>query len=68
MVALFFSVVSCKMAAWGWKIMQSGELSETLKVPYHPYIFAVAFCCALLAFTAAVDFLAKILQKEAGRS
>jgi TRAP-type C4-dicarboxylate transport system permease small subunit len=67
-VALFFSVVSCKMAAWGWKIMQSGELSETLKVPYHPYIFAVAFCCALLAFTAAVDFLAKILQKEAGRS
>ena len=68
LVALFFSVVSYKMAAWGWKIMQSGELSETLKVPYHPYIFVVAFCCALLAFTAAVDFLAKILQKGAGES
>ena len=66
-VALFFSVVSYKMALWGRKIMLSGELSETLKVPYHPYIFAVAFCCGLLAFTAAVDFLAKIQQEEAGK-
>ena len=66
-VALFFAVVSWKMALWGRKIMLSGELSETLKVAYHPYIFIVAFCCGLLAFTAAVDFLAKIRQKGAGK-
>ena len=61
---IFFSVVSWQIYRWGMKIWESREVSETLKVIYHPFIFCVAFGFAVLSLTLVVDFLKTLLNKE----
>ncbi|MCL2670232.1 MAG: TRAP transporter small permease [Syntrophaceae bacterium] len=53
--AAFFTIVAWQVALWGARIMSGGEVSETLKIVYHPYIFAVAVGFALLALTCLLD-------------
>ncbi len=59
-ITLFFAVVSWQIFVWGMKIYQSHEVSETLKVIYHPFVFAVALAFAVMSLTALVDFLKNI--------
>jgi TRAP-type C4-dicarboxylate transport system permease small subunit len=60
-IMLFFGVVSWQIFVWGMKIYVSHEVSETLKVIYHPFVFAVALAFAVMALTALVDFLKNIV-------
>ncbi|MDA8126801.1 MAG: TRAP transporter small permease [Deltaproteobacteria bacterium] len=55
--AAFFGVVAWQVTLWGTRIMGSGEVSETLKIVYHPFVFAVAAGFGLLAFTCLLDIL-----------
>ena len=57
---IFFTIVSWQMFVWGMKLAESGELSETLKVVYHPYVYCVAAGFAVLSFTCAFEFLATL--------
>ena len=59
-ITLFFAIVSWQIFVWGMKIYVSHEVSETLKVIYHPFVFAVALAFAVVALTAFVDFLKNI--------
>jgi TRAP-type C4-dicarboxylate transport system permease small subunit len=61
---IFFSIVSWQIYLWGMKIWESHEVSETLKVIYHPFIFCVSFGFAVLSLTLIVDFLKTIFHKE----
>lgn len=63
-ITLFFAVVSWQTFLWGLKIRESGELSETLKIIYHPFVFGVALGFAFLALAAVVDFLKTIFNGE----
>jgi TRAP-type C4-dicarboxylate transport system permease small subunit len=63
-IMLFFGIVSWQVYVWGMKIYESHEVSETLKVIFHPYVFAVSVGFALLCFTAFVDFLKKLSPGE----
>lgn len=63
-ITLFFGIVSWQLYVWGMKIWQSSEVSETLKIVFHPYVFMVAVGFALLSFTAFVDFLKKLFREE----
>jgi TRAP-type C4-dicarboxylate transport system permease small subunit len=56
-ITLFFAIVSWQILVWGMKIYVSHEVSETLKVIYHPFVFAVALAFAVVSLTAFVDFL-----------
>lgn len=60
----FFAVVSWQIFLWGLKIQESGELSETLKIIYHPFVFGVAAGFAFLALAGAVDFLKVFFNGE----
>ena len=64
-ITLFFGMVSWQVYVWGMKIYESHEVSETLKVVFHPFVFAVAVGFALLCFSALVDFLKKLFPAEA---
>jgi len=55
--SIFFSIVSWQIYLWGMKIWESHEVSETLKVIYHPFIFSVALGFAVLSLTLVIDFL-----------
>ncbi|NLT22294.1 MAG: TRAP transporter small permease [Syntrophorhabdus sp.] len=63
-ITLFFGVVSWQLYVWGMKIWESSEVSETLKIVFHPYVFMVAVGFALLSFTAFIDFLKKLFHEE----
>ncbi len=60
----FFVLVSWQVYECGMKIMESGELSETLKIVYHPFVFAVSLGFALLALTLFVDLISLMLRPE----
>jgi len=53
--AVFFGIVAWQVSFWGARIMAAGEVSETLKVVYHPFVFSVAAGFGLLALTCLLD-------------
>jgi TRAP-type C4-dicarboxylate transport system permease small subunit len=61
---IFFTVVTWQIYVWGMKILRAGEVMETLKVIYHPFIFAVAAGFGILSLALLVDFLKNVLGKE----
>jgi len=46
------------------KIWESHEVSETLKIIYHPFIFSVSLGFAVLSFTLLLDFFRTLLTAE----
>lgn len=61
---IFFAVVAWQIYRWGMKIWGSGEVSETLKIIYHPFIFSVSIGFAVLSLTIFIDFLKTLISKE----
>jgi TRAP-type C4-dicarboxylate transport system permease small subunit len=61
---VFFAIVTWQIFIWGMKIWESREVSETLKVIYHPFIFAVCAGFAVLTLTLFLDLLNTLLNRE----
>jgi TRAP-type C4-dicarboxylate transport system permease small subunit len=60
---IFFTIISWETLKWGMKIGRTGEVSETLKVIYHPFVYCLAIGFAALAFSLLVDFI-RVLKRE----
>lgn len=60
----FFALVSWQTLKWGIKIANTGEISETLKIVFHPFVYCLAFGFAALALTLLIDFF-RLFFKEA---
>jgi TRAP-type C4-dicarboxylate transport system permease small subunit len=54
---LFFSFVAWQLILWGITRIKTGELSETLKIVYYPFVFCAAFGFIILSLALLVDFL-----------
>jgi TRAP-type C4-dicarboxylate transport system permease small subunit len=61
---IFFAIVSWQVFAWGIKIWKSGEVSETLKIIFYPFVFSVAFGFAVFSLTLVTDFIKNFQSKE----
>ena len=61
---IFFSVVSWQVFIWGMKISKSGEVSETLKIMFHPFILSVSLGFALFSLTLVIDFIKTFQSRE----
>ncbi len=61
---VFFAIVAWQVFVWGMKISRSGEVSETLKIIFHPFIFSVAFGFAVFSLTLIIDFVNNLKKKE----
>jgi TRAP-type C4-dicarboxylate transport system permease small subunit len=61
---IFFAMVSWQIFVWGMKISKSGEVSETLKIMFHPIIYCVALGFAVFSLTLIIDFLKNLKGKE----
>ena len=48
-------------------LILEGETSETLRIIYYPFVYAVALCCLLLAFVLLIDFLKLIAPQKGAR-
>jgi len=61
---IFFVLVSWQVFVWGMKISKSGEVSETLKIIFHPFIYSVSLGFAVFSLTLIIDFLKNLKGKE----
>ena len=57
LLLVFFSIVSWQTFVYGKRLLLTGELSETLKIAYHPFVFLVSAGFAVLALTIFLDLL-----------
>jgi len=60
----FFLITSWHIVQKAVTLKNVGELSETLRIIYYPFIFAVAFGCFILALALFTDFFKTILSKK----
>jgi len=67
LILVFFSVVSWQTFVYGKRLLRTGELSETLKIAYHPFVFLVGIGFAVLALTVLLDLIETVwTRKEKG--
>ena len=57
LILVFFSVVSWQTFVYGKRLMSTGEMSETLKISYHPFVFVVSSGFAVLSLTVLLDLV-----------
>ncbi|MFH1976052.1 MAG: TRAP transporter small permease [Pseudomonadota bacterium] len=62
----FFIIVTWQLAVKGNTLWRTGELTETLKIIYYPFIYAVAFGCAVLALVCFGDLLRVLFPGKDG--
>ena len=61
---LFFGVVVWQIGKYGTPLWRTGEVTETLRIIYYPFTYAVGLGCALLSLVFLVEFLKSLLVKE----
>ena len=64
LILVFFSIVSWQTFVYGKRLMRTGELSETLKIAYYPFVFLVGIGFAVLALTSFLDLIETIWTRE----
>jgi TRAP-type C4-dicarboxylate transport system permease small subunit len=64
--AVLFGIVTWRVFALALTIQRSGELSETLKLPFHPFVYAVAAGFAVFVLTLLLD-LVGVIYSEGGK-
>jgi TRAP-type C4-dicarboxylate transport system permease small subunit len=62
----FFGFVSWQIAKYAGVLRSSGEVTETLRVIYHPFTYAVSIGCGFLALTFLAEFLKSIISGKEG--
>jgi TRAP-type C4-dicarboxylate transport system permease small subunit len=70
-LVLLFSVITFLILTWrcidyGLSLQHSGEVSMTQKIPFYPFIYALALCALSLSFTLMIDLI-KAVQKAVNR-
>ena len=53
----FFTVVAWQVTKYGLTLWKTGEVTETLRIVYYPFTFAVALGCGVLSLVFLTDFL-----------
>jgi TRAP-type C4-dicarboxylate transport system permease small subunit len=67
LMLVLFSIVAWQTFVFGKRLWQTGELSETLKIAYHPFVFVVCLGFAALALTLLLDLLETLWKKGDSR-
>ena len=49
MCMIFFGLAAWQITSWSTVLIEEGELTETLRIPFYPFTLATAFGCAVLA-------------------
>jgi len=64
LILVFFSIVSWQTFVYGKRLLRTGELSETLKFAYYPFVFLVSIGFAALALTSFLDLIETVWTRE----
>ena len=61
---IFFALVSKQIAEYATTLRETGEVTETLHIIYHPFTYGVALGCAILSLVFLTDFLKAVFKKQ----
>jgi TRAP-type C4-dicarboxylate transport system permease small subunit len=61
---MFFGIAGWQIARWAETIRETGEVTETLRIIYYPFTYAVALGCLLMALILLVDLLKIVFAKN----
>ena len=59
---IFFALAGWQIGKWATTLQKTGEVTETLRIIFYPFTYAVALGCILLSFVLLVDFLKMLIQ------
>ncbi|OEU67748.1 MAG: TRAP C4-dicarboxylate transporter [Desulfobacterales bacterium PC51MH44] len=65
---LFFSVAAWQIAIKATTLMNSGEVTETLRIIYYPFTYGVALGCAILSLVLFTDLIRSFIPEKEGQS
>ena len=65
---LFFSLAAWKISEKAATIKNTGEVTETLRIIYHPFTYGVAIGCAVFALVFFTDLVKTVKPKKRGES
>jgi TRAP-type C4-dicarboxylate transport system permease small subunit len=61
---IFFALASWQITKYATTLLETGEVTETLRIIYYPFTYGVAFGCAAIALVFLTDLLKLFFQKE----
>lgn len=64
MGTVFFALVTWRIAAYATVLRKSGEVTETLRIPYYPFTYGVALGCGVLSLIFLVEFVRSFHLEE----
>ena len=59
---VFFAIAGWQIARWATVLRKTGEVTETLRIIFYPFVYAVALGCLILALVLLVDILKVLFQ------
>jgi len=63
---LFFGVAAWQIAIKATTLMNTGEITETLRIIYYPFTYGVALGCAVLSLVLFTDLIKSFITKKEG--
>jgi TRAP-type C4-dicarboxylate transport system permease small subunit len=60
----FFALAGYQIAVWGTTIWRTGEVTETLRIIFYPFIYGVALGCFILCMVFLVDLLKVLVERK----
>ena len=54
---VFFGIVTCQVFRYAMMLRESGEVSETLKIIYYPFVVCVAVGCGAMVLNLVIDLI-----------
>ena len=67
LILVFFSIVSWQTFVYGKRLLVTGEMSETLRIAYYPFVFLVSAGFAVLALTVLLDLAETVWSRGNGK-
>lgn len=60
----FFAIVAWQIVRYGTTLRTTGEVTETLRIVYYPFTYAVALGCAAISLVFLIEFLKSFRSNE----
>jgi len=59
---ILFALLCWQSIEYGLSLMASGEVSMPSRIPFYPFVYAIAFCCIPICLILLVEFLKSIMK------
>ncbi len=59
---ILFALLAWQSVKYGISLQQSGEVSMTSRIPFYPFVYAIAFCCIPVCFVLMVKIMKNTLK------